>query len=335
MEEAITKCQAEKNECVGEFKEHAALLGDCKERKNGLETQLAQERGAHETIAAELKKTLKTCRESVETCEGQVDAHGDLLEDSKKRALSLEAQVDAWAAKHDADTAALTSSLKASQAAKAECIGKSEQSDTLIAECKKTVSTLERTVNATAAKLENTTAVLEGAIKTCQDEKQKCVGESKAATDLIADIRDNVDDLESKLKTAEAEFNRTSTAFTAAIETLQQEKQKCVGESAAAKELIGECEEARAGLETEVERKTFAAAIYQNETKATIAQLQEEKQTCVGQNAASLKLVADCKSNAADVEAKLDKTTATLAETTAQCDADVKKLQEEKQTCVG
>ena len=105
MEEAITKCQAEKNECVGEFKEHAALLGDCKERKNGLETQLAQERGAHETIAAELKKTLKTCRDSVETCEGQVVAHGDLLEDSKKRALSLEAHVDAWAAKHDADTA--------------------------------------------------------------------------------------------------------------------------------------------------------------------------------------------------------------------------------------
>ena len=197
-------------------------------------------------IAAELKKTLKTCRGSVEACEGQVEAHGDLLEDSKKRILSLEAQADTWAAKYDTDTAALSVSLKESQAAKAECVGKSEQSDALIAECKKTVGQLERTVNATAAKLENTTAALEGSIKICQDEKQKCVGESKAATAIIADIRDNVDDLESKLKTAESEFNRTSTAFTMAIETLQQEKQKCVGESAAAKELIGECAKARA-----------------------------------------------------------------------------------------
>jgi chromosome segregation ATPase len=335
MEGAITKCQSEKNQCVGEFKEHAALLGDCKERKVGLETQLAQERDAHHTIAAELKKTLKTCRGSVEACEGQVEAHGDLLEDSKRRILGLEAQADTWAAKYDADTAALSVSLKESQAAKAECVGKSEQSDALIAECKKTVGQLERTVNATAAKLENTTAALEGSIKICQDEKQKCVGESKAATAIIADIRDNVDDLESKLKTAEAEFDRTSTAFTTAIETLQQEKQKCVGESAAAKELIGECAKARAGLETEVERKTFAAALYQNETKATIAQLQEEKQTCIGKNAASLELIADCKSGAEDLEGKLVKTTATLAETTAQCNADVKQLQEEKQTCVG
>ena len=75
----------------------------------------------------------------MEACEGQVEAHGDLLEDSKKRILGLEAQADTWAAKYDADTAALSVSLKESQAAKAECVGKSEQSDTLIAECKKTV----------------------------------------------------------------------------------------------------------------------------------------------------------------------------------------------------
>ena len=133
----------------------------------------ALERGAHETIKAELKKNVKMCRDSVEACEGQVQAHGDLLEDSRKRVLGLEARVDTWAAKHDADVSALSASLKASQAAKAECIGKSEQSDTLIAECKKTVGQLERTVNATGAKLENTTAALEGSIKMCQDEKQK------------------------------------------------------------------------------------------------------------------------------------------------------------------
>ena len=335
MEAAIDTCQQEHQQCVGKNKQHAELLESCAERKNDLESQIVLERNAHAKITGGLETTLSHCRNSTELLEGKLEAHGDLLDDANKRKAQLEDQVDMWQEKYDTDTKALDESLKSEQAAKAKCVGEYAESKTIITDCKKNVDELETTAEKTNAMIEEKSAECESTIKTCQDEKQKCVGESAASTELLADIKENVGALEGKLQAAEVEFNKTNTAFTAAIDSCQNDKQKCIGESKAAKDLITECVDTRADLQTQLVLKTALNAKLVNETDAAIKTLQDEKQACIGKNKASLELIADAKATAADFEEQLGKSTAALAETTARCDADVKQLQEEKQTCVG
>ena len=335
LEVAVNKCQEEKNHYIGTNQKHFDLLEACAERKDDLEVQVVLERNAHAEITERLETTLKTCRNVTEICEGKLEAHSDLLHDAKKRSAQLEDQLAVGEEKYDVDTKKCAAALKGEQSAKAKCFGTYAESETFISDCKRNVDALESSLNATTAELEQTTDECKSTIKTCQDVKQKCLGEYAAGAELFADIKENVRLLEGKLQASENELETTTTAFTAAIDMCQVDKQKCVGESKAATALITECVDTRAELQTLLAVKAAANAKLANETTIAIKTCQDEKATCIGTNKASIELVADCKSAAADFESKLGVCAATLAETTAQCDADVKQLQQEKQTCVG
>jgi septal ring factor EnvC (AmiA/AmiB activator) len=267
--------------------------------------------------------------------EGTLEAHGDLLADSKKRTEQLEDQLGVWQTKHAEDTDACAAALKDEQHAKASCVGSYAESDTIIGDLKKTLGALETNLNATTAKLEATVDTCDRTIKSCQGEKQKCVGESAAHAALLADVKENASVLAAKLHTTQGAFEKTTTELTSEIDTCQADKQRCVGESKAAHDLITECVDTRAELQTQLATKAVANAKLAHETSAAMKTCQDEKQTCIGTNKASLTLIADCKATAGDFEDELGATTAALAETTAKFETELKQLQTEKQTCVG
>jgi chromosome segregation ATPase len=335
LEDAVNKCQEEKNHYIGTNQKHFDLLEACAERKDDLEVQVVLERNAHAEIRERLETTLKTCRNVTEVCEGKLEAHSDLLHDAKKRSSQLEDQLAVEEEKYDVDTKKCAAALKSEQSAKVKCFGAYAESETFISDCKRNVDALESSLNATTAELEQTTDECKSTIKTCQDVKQKCLGEYAAGAELFADIKENVRVLEGKLQASEDELETTTTTFTGAIDRCQVDKQKCVGESKAATALITECVDTRAELQTLLAVKAAANAKLANESTIAIKTCQDEKATCIGTNKVSIELVADCKSTAANFESKLGVCAATLAETTAQCDADFKQLQQEKQTCVG
>ena len=335
LEQAVEKCQDEKNVCIGTSARHAELLATCAERKADLEAQVGLERVAHLEIKQGLDLSLKTCRNSTEMLEGTLEAHGDLLADSKKRTEQLEDQLGVWQTKHAEDTDACAAALKDEQHAKASCVGSYAESDTIIGDLKKTLGALETNLNATTAKLEATVDTCDRTIKSCQGEKQKCVGESAAHAALLADVKENASVLAAKLHTTQGAFEKTTTELTSEIDTCQADKQRCVGESKAAHDLITECVDTRAELQAQLATKAVANAKLAHETSAAMKTCQDEKQTCIGTNKASLTLIADCKATAGDFEDELGATTAALAETTAKFETELKQLQTEKQTCVG